>query len=158
MVRKLIILLLMEFLVPVTLPAQKAIIIHMKDGSTNVVALNDAQVSQSPTLTFEGSDLVVKSSQTIRLNIRDIQRYTFGDYSTGLSEIKGRDPGIVFNGDDITISNQRPGIRGELYNAGGQLVRRQNVGGSGSQLSLSGLPSGVYILKIGSTTYKILKP
>jgi allophanate hydrolase subunit 2 len=156
--KKLLLLLLAVLLAPATVKAQNAVIIKMKDGSHNVVSLEAPQPGVSPTMTFEGDELVVTGGRTLRLKLSDILRYKFGDYALGIREIGNRTPGVAFHGDDITFSNQPAGTRAEVYTAGGVMVRQLTMSSAEARLSLGGLASGIYILKVGDQTYKIQKP
>ena len=156
--KKLIILLMAGCLISLAAHAQNAVIIQMKDGTKNVIALENIQGGQSPTIAFEGNELVVTSSHTLRLDMSKVLRYTFGDYATGIHETGNHTAEVVFLGGDIKISNQPASTRAKIFNASGVLMRSIEVGNTTAQITLNGLPAGVYILKVGCTTYKILKP
>ena len=129
--KKLLLLMLAGFLSPTLAKGQNAIILQMKDGSKNVVSLEAPSSGTDPSITFDGSEMVITGGKTLRVKLSDVLRYTYGDASTGIQEIG-----------DATLL-----IRSFVAKAG-ETVR----------FSLSKLPSGVYLLKNGSVTYKILKP
>lgn len=158
MMKKLLFFLLAVLLMPATAKAQNAVIVKMKDGSKNVVSLENPKTGVSPSISFEGNELVITGGQTLRLKLSDVARYTFGDYTTGIHEIGRHTPSVAFHGDIITFSNQPTGINAEVYNAEGLMVRRLKINGSNAHLSLAGLSSGIYILRVGNQTYKIYKP
>lgn len=57
----------------------------------------------------------------------------------------------------LTISGCRAGNVAEVYNTGGQLVRRTTVSDTTANVDVSTLASGIYILRIGNTAVKFHK-
>lgn len=146
--------------IPQPAAGPNAVIVHMKDGSKNIVSLEDPMSGQTPTITFDGGDLVINGGQTLRVKLSEVRRYTFGVYAHEKDIIEtsiDKKPSILLQGDNIILSNLPDGSIATLYNVGGVTVRQTVIEGRGTRLSLSGLPAGIYILKAGSQTLKIQK-
>lgn len=112
-----------------------AIIIWLNDGSKTTVLFSDM-----PEFTYAGGYVTLQSnnpSTTLSWLIDDLQKLTFGDASTGIREVKTT--GLDILSDNLTA-----------YDLNGRLVKR-NV------KSLSELPKGVYIVKDGSVTIKVVR-
>lgn len=146
--------------IPQPAAGPNAVIVHMKDGSKNIVSLEDPVSGQTPTISFDGGDLVVKGGQTLRVRLSEVKRYTFGVYAHEKEVIDtsiGKKPSIVLQGNDVIISNLPIGSIATIYNVSGVAVLQTEIGSQEARLSLSGLPAGIYILKAGSQTLKIQK-
>lgn len=146
-------------MLPMTAAAQDAIIFQMKDGNRHVFSLKSQQGSPSPNITFGENEVIIKTSETLHLKLSDLQRYYFDDYATSISPLGGVTPGISFDGEVVTVTNQPDGAKVDVYNVGGLLVRSLTArDGHMTQIPLDGLSSGIYIIKVGSVTRKIMKP
>ena len=121
--KKLLLLMLAGFLSPTLAKGQNAIILQMKDGSKNVVSLEAPSSGTDPSITFDGSEMVITGGKTLRVKLSDVLRYTYGDASTGIQEIGDATPGILFQNGEIVFTNQTEGMHAEIYNAGGLLIR-----------------------------------
>lgn len=112
-----------------------AIIIWLNDGSKTTVLFSDM-----PEFTYTDGYVTLQSnnpSTTLSWLIDDLQKLTFGDASTGIRDIKV--DGLDILSDNLTV-----------YDLNGRLVKR-NV------KSLSELPKGVYIVKDGNVTIKVVR-
>lgn len=161
--KKILFALLTALLLPVVAQAQEktddAIIFIMKDGSRYVFNLKNQQGMPSPDIKFDETDVIIKTNETVRLKRSELWGYVFGDYATSISSQNAVTPGVAFEGDVVTLKNQPDGTRAEVFNVSGQLVRSLTVKtGRSVRFSLSGLPSGMYVLRLGSVTHKFLKP
>ena len=59
----------------------------------------------------------------------------------------------TLEGDLLTVSGLRDGDKAELYNAAGMTVAATEAIGNKGTLSIAGIPSGVYLLRISSATF-----
>ena len=112
-----------------------AIIIWLNDGSKTTVLFSDM-----PEFTYTDGYVTLQSnnpSTTLSWLIDDLQKLTFGDASTGIRDVKAT--GLDILSDNLTV-----------YDLNGRLVKR-NV------KSLSELPKGVYIVKDGNVTIKVVR-
>lgn len=133
--------------------AQQALVVEMRNGEKASFAFAD-----SPTLRFVGDSLVVNTHMyEIKYAADKVQRYTFGTSETeGISQpaIDGK----VVNGDNLTLNLGEAGATAIVYAADGMAVASSTANEQGTAtISLSDLPAGVYIVKSGETSTKILK-
>ena len=126
-----------------------------KDGSTVLYALNE-----QPVTTFSDNKLVIKtSSATIEYPLADIQRYTYEGVETGIESIESDNSMLVKQEKDkLSLRNLKAGEEVRLYSSSGSLL--QIVKSNGTEpvvISLSSRPQGVYIVKSGNETIKLMK-
>ena len=57
----------------------------------------------------------------------------------------------------LTLTGCKPGTEGEVYDTGGRKVRNIRVMEGKTIVDVTGLPSGVYMLRTGETSVKFLK-
>lgn len=133
-----------------------AMTILMKDGTTQTIRL-----AQQPVITYYGTDLSITGRYLVLLMpLANIVHYTFESYdATGIDDVQDdKHASIDIDGDDIFVSGLPEGETAEVYDLQGKLLRRAAVAGDGRlTLSLHSLPTGVYVVKVGQTSYKIKK-
>lgn len=156
---KKIILLLLLLTAAIGVSAQNAVVLYMLDGTKNVVYIKspDTNPSLIPTITFDEGDMIISGDHVLRVTMSDVKRYIYTNNPSGVDDVKKAEPTLVFNGDVISVTNMPAGTPLEVYGINGSLVRSASLRGDAGQLSLEGLAEGVYIVKVGKTTYKILK-
>ena len=121
---------------------------------------HEFRLSDKAQVTFEGSSLVVTApnlSSTYPLS--DVLRFNYKDVDpSGIDTIHDNDAQIDYeNGTLILTHLKRNAIVG-IYDAAGKLVRQMKAGRAGTyRLSIEQLPFGVYIVKAGTTTFKIAR-
>lgn len=126
-----------------------------KDKSTVLFAL-----AEKPVTTFSNNMLVIKtSSATIEYPLADIQRYTYEGVETGIESIESDNSMLVKQEKDkLSLRNLKAGEEVRLYSSSGSLL--QIVKSNGTEpvvISLSSRPQGVYIVKSGNETIKLMK-
>ena len=153
-----IILLLMLLIAYGGLQAQNAMVLKMKDGTKNVVYLRGPESSPTmvPFVTFEGGDIVIHGDHELRLPMSTVQRYTYTDSPDAITTVELK-PVVLFKGNEIALSNHPAGTVAMVYNVSGMLVKRATSTGGDATISLAELPKGVYVITIGSSTYKFMK-
>ncbi|MBR1550855.1 MAG: T9SS type A sorting domain-containing protein [Muribaculaceae bacterium] len=139
--------------------AQNAIVLKMKDGTKNVVYLRGPETSPTmvPYVTFEEGDVVIRGDHELRMAMADVQNYVYTDTPNGIATIGGTTPIVQFKQNEISIARQPQGTEAAVYTVGGSLVRSVACQGGDATISLDDLPQGVYLIKVGSVTYKFLK-
>ena len=133
-----------------------ALTLLLKDGSTHTVRL----VAQ-PVITIEGANLkIVGEWLDLSLPLADVVRYTFGTYdATGIGSIKDDNHIDINVGDEgLSLEGLHAGDAVDVFDMGGKRLRHATASLSGSlNLSLGGLPAGVYVVKVNEKSYKIIK-
>ena len=133
-----------------------AMTILMKDGTKQTIRL-----ASQPVISFAGSDLNITGIWlNLSLPLADVVRYTFETYdATGIDDVKNnKHVRIDFEGENLFVSGLSEGETTAVYDLQGKLLSSAAVGSDGRlMLSLHSLPTGVYVVKVGQTSYKIKK-
>lgn len=132
----------------------QTLVIWQKDGSKVYYSLDE-----QPKTTFTTEDLVITTStKTINYPLSQIQRYTYEGGSLGINDIKTQGVAISHHGEDIIMIGLPIGKSISIYSIDGkQLLSRLSDGSNRQTLSLSTLPTGVYIIKAETINYKFTK-
>ena len=132
-----------------------ALAVFTKDGVKTTFILQE-----KPEVFFEGFDLrVVSEKQDVSFPVSNLLRFTFEkqDYD-GITERKKEEPGLNFKDGMLVVSQVEAGKQVCIYAADGKLLRTITPRRSGTfRLNLSQLTQGVYIVRVGQTSYKISK-
>ena len=136
--------------------ATKRLVLWQKSGEKVYFDLNDM-----PETTFEGGLFVIKTNNaTVQFQMEDVLRYTFeGTGNTEISQLPS-DRSISFSkkGDAVTFRNLRKGSTVSIYAANGVVIETRQVKDSQPlTLSIAQRPAGVYLVKAGSETIKLMK-
>lgn len=114
-----------------------------------------------PETTFEDGLLIIKTkSATVEYQLTNILRYTYeGTGATDISQLATeRSVSISKQGDSVVFSNLSDGSVVNLYSANGMLLDEFTAqNGLSLTVSLGQRPAGIYILKCGSETIKLVK-
>lgn len=132
-----------------------ALQIWQADGQIVTISLNEEPV----TTYSEGNLIITTTSTTITYPLEQIDRYTY--VTENVSEGDGVPDGIksIFSNDGETLTLKGLKSISEIciYSASGQLIRTVKASGDKVAVSLSQLPTGVYLVKANGVTYKISK-
>ena len=131
------------------------LVVKLKNGTETEFFLKD-----KPQVRFEGTDLKVTSSLgDTSFALADVLRFTYTKREgTGIDEIIDNKKGIGIQDGVLVISQLEAGTNVSIYSLDGKLLRQSNAQHAGTfRLSLSELPSGIYLVKIDNVTYKITK-
>ncbi len=120
--------------------AGMALVVHQKSGGTVEFAF-----SKKPVVTYSGGNVVITSTEAkVEYPLSDVQKFTFSEETDGVERI-------------VAPANQLPQPT-YIYNVGGMLMRTLQPNKDGTTpATLEGLPAGTYIIKNGTTKYKIIK-
>ena len=135
--------------------AEPQLKVWKKDKSTVLFAL-----AEKPVTTFSDNKLVIKtSSATIEYPLADIQRYTYEGVETGIESIESDNSMLVKQEKDkLSLRNLKAGEEVRLYSASGHLLQvLKSKGSEPVVISISSRPQGVYIVKSGKETIKLMK-
>lgn len=113
-------------------------------------------VSEVQKITFSGSNVIVTATDgtSATFAMSDVSKLNFQTSPTAINSLQVESP-VRFVGDNLQVSASE-GTAVDVYSATGALVGKAYVNGSG-QVSLSNLPKGVYMVKVGGKTSKVLK-
>lgn len=143
------IIIALSLLAPASLAAGEtdAVILHMTAGRTKVIPLEDAHE-----ISFSGSQMNV-GLQSFPLS--DIVRYEFGDKSSAIEKVEGDLNGIVIDPQGyIDFSNHSEQSPVNVYSIDGAehpFILKDKV------IDISRLTSGFYLVRIGKTSFRMLK-
>ena len=104
--------------------------------------------------------LIIKTtSTTIEYPLADVLRYTYEGFNTGIDSYEsGNNVVVRQEGDKLSLINVKAGEEVYLYGASGHLLQIQKSNGTEPVvISLSARPQGVYIVKSGKETIKLMK-
>ena len=132
------------------------LVVWLKSGEKVVYELADA-----PVTTFSGSLLIIRSNKaTATYERRQVQRYTYEDVVYSGIDLQPGERRVEVNheGDEVTFRGLPAGATASVYNVGGQVIDQvKATDGQPLTISLRNRPNGVYIVKAGTETIKILK-
>ena len=120
------------------------------------------ELASLPETTFENGLLKIKCEGfTFSYQLDNVLRYTYeGVGSTGIDLLPNEHAiSVSREGNSVTYRNLPTGTTVSLYTANGMLIeQRKAEAGQKLTLSVANRPSGVYIVKAGKETIKLMKP
>lgn len=130
------------------------LIIETKDGNTVAYHL-----STRPVVTFELTDLVLTSTDvTVKYPVTDVKELRFADGTTAINNTKVGDITFSINGNMVSANGLTKGDNLEIYSIDGKAIANASVDANGAaSVDISVLGQGVYVVKAGKKSYKILK-
>ena len=140
---------------PASNPAGPKLIVWLKSGEKVVYELADA-----PVTTFNNGYFIIRTNTANASYPRhSVQRYTYEDVMTGIDLQPGeRRVHINREGDEVVFRGLQDGTTASIYTVGGQLVGQVKATDNAPlTISLQNRPTGVYIIKAGTETIKIMK-
>jgi hypothetical protein len=154
--RRIITLSLFVFMAFMTTTAQNGpqLKVWKKDKSTVLFAL-----AEKPVTTFSDNKLVIKTSNaTVEYPLADVLRYTYIGVETGIENIESDNSVVVRQEPDkLQLTNLKSDTEVYLYNASGRLLDIQKSDGKTVTISIASRPQGMYIVKCGNETIKLMK-
>ena len=131
------------------------LVVKMKNGAETAFFLKD-----KPNVTFEGTNLkVVSEKTTTSFALADVLRFTYVKRDpSGIDQQVINPTEISYEDGVLVISQIKAGASVGVYALDGKLVRQLKAQRAGTyRLSLSELPTGLYLVKADNVTYKITK-
>lgn len=117
--------------------AQNTLNVHQKDGTVVKYGF-----SEKPTVTYTDTGIHLATTKVeVDYPFANLEKFTFSDEATAIDVLK-----TEMTNDDVRI-----------YNTNGVLLKTVKQSDGAASFSTSDLPKGIYIIKNGSTTYKIVK-
>ncbi len=125
-----------------------------KDGQ--VMSFN---LKEEPKTTYSEGKLIITTTKTkISYPLEQVHRFTYSDGTNGIMSTYSMKVTLSDNGEVLTFDGLRPQTSITLYNIAGQLLSITNSDSSPQvKVSVSDLPTGVYIIKVNGVSYKISK-
>lgn len=153
MIKKILLMVLLLFFSVCNFSAQ-ILVLHLADGTTLDVELTEYW----PEVRFQ-EDKVLVSSYPLDLEYpkTDILGITYKNISTSISE-PNADPKISQRNGQLIFHGVNSSDNIAVYNVKGMRIPVQiHSSGSSATLSLSSIPSGVYLLNVNGQTSKFIK-
>lgn len=128
--------------------------VWLADGQ--ILSIN---LSEEPRTTYNDGNLVITTTKTaISYPLEKVKRYTYASASNGISSPNVVKATFSADGETLTFNGLKTGTSIMLYNVAGQLLRKVAPTTEGrAAVSVSQLPTGVYVVKMNDATYKITK-
>lgn len=132
------------------------LVVWQKNGQKVTYDLHD-----EPETTFGGGILTIKTSKaTIEYQLSDVLRYTYENLYDAI-ELTPNEHAVDLSedGTSVTFRGLKAGSVVAVYNVGGALLEKRKANGTHPlTLSVKNRPTGVYIVKAGTETIKLMKP
>lgn len=136
--------------------SSRTLVFEMIDGQQVNYVLNE-----EPRISFADNEVVITTNEqmNVRLSLSNIRKYYFVNTSTGIvNNLTQSRLFVSIDNGKIMISNAPENSELHVYRADGYEVCRHRVGAEGKvSLALDEYESGVYVIKIGSFSYKFAK-
>lgn len=139
----------------VTAKATDSIILWRSNGEK--ITIN---FSERPKLTFgKGEIKITTNNHEVAYPAEEVLRCTYESTSSNIEHINaGTTPTLSFAGNNVIISGLSAASPVAVYNTAGQMLCSQQADSSGkTQVDITSLPSGVYIIKTSVGNFKIRK-
>ena len=119
-------------------------------------------IEEKPQISFIGTDLVVncvKTATTVSFALSDVVNFTYKKVEVvGIENVRDPETSLSYEGGTLVIAQLQAGKTVTIYSVDGRQVQQLKADRTGTyRLNLSSLPYGVYVVKSGSLTYKIMK-
>ena len=152
--KKMIQLCLLLLIIGSTQTIAQTLVLHHANGSTT-----DVELYTQPLVTFENDKVLVKSSVlNMEFEKADVLRFTYKGSSQGIAAPHG-DADMSRDGDRLVFRGVKPSDQVAVYTANGIRVPvRLQRSDNDATLSLSQIPTGVYLLSVNGRTSKFTRP
>lgn len=132
---------------------QSALVVNHKDGTQTRIEL-----ATRPKVSFVTDSVnIVSSTVTLKYAVADVAFFNYVNAGSGILSAKN-DATYRLDGDNLYFSGVSSSEKIILYTTDGKRLSAKLMSvESGFCLSLSGLPSGIYLLSVNGRTTKIIK-
>ena len=123
-------------------------------------AVQSVDLQKFRRMTFAGAFVnIMQTDGTVTsTKMSDIARIYFGD-NTGINNVDfngGKDLVSYISSDEIAV-NCEAGEEIAIYNVSGTMLAKEIQSSEGGSISIANLPKGIYIVKAGNRTAKIVR-
>jgi len=157
--KKLLFIIMASLMIPAGLMADEntqRLVVWLSNGQKVYHDLTD-----EPETRFSNGMLMISTAKvSISYPIAEVLRYTYEGTMTAISNPKIKPGEVVFRQgpDQIAFDGLAAGTKVLLYAPDGKLIRTQKATEDKTTVvSVKGLPGGVYVAKVGDSSYKFLK-
>jgi hypothetical protein len=153
----LLLLILLAFLTNISVKAAdntEVLQLQLTNGQTVTF-----QLKEKPEITFqEEKMLIVTTNDSAEYPFSEVAGFNFVNQVTAINELTDKELQIHTNGNGEWTIDSKQSTAVRVYNMSGKLTKASisRVGNS-TFISLSNLPSGVYMISIGNHTIKTVK-
>lgn len=138
--------------------AQVKMVFHAVDGTRFETSLDQVRTLK---MKPQGFDVTGKENQTlVSYDFKDLKKISFDNLETSISQVVEETQKLKVSvaHQTLKVLNWPAGTpaTASIYAATGQCVYR-NAQWTGEDISLAGMPLGVYILKVNQQTYKFVQ-
>lgn len=114
---------------------------------------------QKPEMTFSGANVEINSTaETVMYPMNDVMQIYFDQTVTGIGKTALGEMSFRFADGQLSIEGLSPATAITVYSAGGAVCLQGKADANGrAELSTGTLSRGVYVVKTGKVTYKIVK-
>lgn len=127
------------------------------DGTSHVMKMTDVDKIELSAATI---NVVKTGGQSQTFNIKDIDKIELGNVTSSVEQIKNAAKGDILvkaNGYAFEIAGLADGDEVAVYAENGSLVGKAKAIGGSAQVDASGYAGGVYIIKAGGRSLKMVK-
>ena len=147
-------LFLISFIAMTTASTAQHMVVEMADSNSRVVQLENLKQ-----ITFDGTTVNIEQTDGTKssTSMSAINTISFGDY-TSIGQVRPADGELVayISSDEIAV-NCEAGNLVTIYNIVGTQVLSVRIGADYGSISIANLPKGIYIVKAGNRTAKIVR-
>lgn len=148
------ILLLLPFSMVIAEDADSRLVVWRTDGSKIVYSL-----SEQPKTTFTSEGVVITTNTvSVTYPLTQIVKYTYEGIASGIESVTNDGRILVSqDGYNFKFSNLKENTLVQVYSVNGSLISTHKSEGKQISISLRDHANGVYIIKVGDTSYKVIK-
>lgn len=158
--RKSVIASLALFACITTANADVVIVEQAKDGLPTATQKSSYDLGDKPVITFDGSNLVVKTDQaSAEFPLATVVKYYFAESDPTGTNTETEQMALVFATEDgVQLLNCQPDMTVALFSVSGQLIKEYRTSNEGSlEINLSSQSKGIYLIKLNNTTIKVIR-
>ena len=132
---------------------QTVIRLHLKNGATPTYVLG-----KDTRITFANANMCFSDTDyAFEVPLTDIMKWTYEEQIASVGNVVDNGVTISRNGDIIAISGLEPGVDVTVYAIDGKLTHSGSSISAVYVMDASGWTAGMYVIKAGNSSFKIVK-
>lgn len=143
-----------------TANAEVLIVEQAKDGLPTATQKSSYDLGDKPVITFDGSNLVVKTDQaSAEFPLATVVKYYFAESDpTGNHDATEQMDLVYATQEGVQLRYCQPAMPVALYSVSGQLIKEYKTSDEGAlEINLSSQSKGIYLIKMNNTTIKVIR-